>query len=675
MAEKLTKEEQRAFQDFIDHDEHYDRGIALFEDAMRNAEQMLNETGGQRAAIYNTVFEQLNQEWNFFGQPATLSGKIYCSDDEVSFAPDSWGELKTDENGNYYVVDSAEVISHGVVDVAGAKDEVKFAYGYTPDDIQGDTASFFAFPSDILEISYDFPTLEAISERLHHRWPQEMRAVDMLTDTVSHNWVKDKHRLEQIARRVEPASNEEHFQEWLIYYLYERFEFDKNTPYAVKCQGPALYMGDDGEAMPFMFDAPRLEYLHLSGIALEHDAEKESLEIALSFVRPAALESPEHFNERIIVPVSSIVDLASTRPKKSLFESLAETRFEELGKTYNPEEAEVALVGEEYGEAPVARESLREIDRLSALESAVVEAQRLVKDARRYKYFDEEEAIRASGELSTEIFELFSSLELRTEDVLSISGEGVMMPEATLHSQENGITINTVDSGAPRILMPAYDAYGRFEGVGPSISTYHDEEKDELFHLVQPKLALVVSDIHENLSRFSPYPLLTINIKKKALVSLDGSAEISVPQLKRLRRQQEALAKVSIGHRKERIKKEVISLQEALKNDDGNDWYELNNLKRLHWIAREIKNYPASGSDIQDYLRELFSGRKVKLQGSYIETGIFYKAGDTQGVVADVTAEYPGSVNAEPAFAIVLDRDTITPPRYVPLSSITHFMF
>lgn len=657
------------------HDERYDRGIALFEEAMRNAEQMLNETGGQQASTYNIVFEQLNQEWGFFEKPATLSGKIYCSDDEVSFAPDSWGEMRTDENGNYYIVDSAEVISHGIVDVAEAKDEVKFAYGYTPDDMQSDTASFFAFPSDILEISYDFPTLEAISERLHHRWPQEMHAVDTLTNSLSHDWAKDKYRLEQIARRAESATGEEHFQEWLTYYLYERLEFDKETPYAVKCQGPALYMGDDGESMPFVFDAPRREYLHISGIILKRDAEKESLEIALSFVRPAALETPEHFSESIIVPISSIIDLTSTRPKKSLFEALAEKGLDGLSESYGPEDVQVTLLQKENGEASIAPESLREIDRLTALERAVTEAQRLVKEARRYKYLDEEEAGRASGKLSTEIFELFSSLELRAGDVLSISGEGVVLPEATLHNREDGITVNTIDNGAPRVLMPAHDVFGRFEGVSQSITTYHDMEKDELFHLVQPKLALILADIRENLSRSSLYPLLEVNIKKKGLVSLDGSAEIRVPQLERLRRQREALAKVSMGHRKERIRKEVVSLHEALESDDGNDWYELNNLKRLHWIAREIKNHPASGSDIHDYLRELFSGRKVKLQGSYIEKSIFYKDADVQGAIADVTAEYPGSLNAEPAFAIVQDRDMVTPPKYVPFSSITHFMF
>lgn len=688
MAGELSQSEARIFQDLVaSDDEDYDRGIEIFESALANAERMLNENGGIDSIMYEDTVEQLNQSWQHFEQPVTVTGRVYASgESSVDLAPESWGEGNEDQIGTYFIVDSAELISLGIVDISDGQQEggvnastlVRFAYGLNPSDLESNDVMFFAFPQDLLAAKYEYPTLEGIHSKLHHRWPKEMRAVDMLIIPGERDYDRLIRQLHQVAIRTKEAiDSSEQFHEWLTRYLYDRIEFDQHSQYCVTCFGPAWYQGGDDEWMPFEFTSPRVQSVFPAGLSLSKY--ETGIVPSIYFLRPAASQDPESFTEQFSVPITSIISMSSTRPTRSLFESINNPEGDEIEVTAAgrlPEEVDGSWRDDIFAEEVPP---LREIDQLIRLDDAIKQIRNLVDMARRTRYESEEAAVRESRILAEAISGILSEAEIGTrEHLLRVEGEGVALPQADIKYGEGYFRAEIAHGGELQPPKIDEDIQGHFDGVNIAVMQYFDKEKNEVFHLVHPQLAILVKDLRTNLAG-NNYPLMPIVTLKKGLVNLDGSAEITIPRLQQLRHQQEVLARLSLGHRNERVLKDVTRLVEAFEHETADGWTDLIHPSRLRRLALDIAQNPEIHQDTIDAVRQLLINRKVKIVGNLWQDAE-HLYGSAGGIIEDVRMGRPGDESAG-LFIVMVDEPNIdkthlmSKPSYVEMSSLTHLAF
>jgi hypothetical protein len=183
MTDRLTHAETEQFYDLTSDFSEYDPGLDAFSDAMRRAESALSASGGQDSNGYRETLYALNQEWDYYDQPARVSGKVYVLEDGlIELAEGSWEGPHRDDSGVYFIVDNAALVSLGIIDrydheyrnaaLHGQNESpVELAYAFTTEDMKSDQPIFYARPDDILSARYEMPTLAAIDGRLHHKWP------------------------------------------------------------------------------------------------------------------------------------------------------------------------------------------------------------------------------------------------------------------------------------------------------------------------------------------------------------------------------------------------------------------------------------------------------------------------------------------------------------------------
>lgn len=643
MAERLTHQETELFYDLTTEFPEYDPGLDAFSDTVRRAEAFLNDDGGYQSMSYRGVLMELNDQWDFLDQTATVSGRMYVLEDGLTpLAPGEWNGPHRDERGTYFLVQDVELVSLGVIDrleqVPGMVDEegilrqpVELAYGFNPDDLESDAPIFYARPDDILSARYDMPTLAAIDSRLHARWPKQMDTLDRRIDAAGLDPMKVVTNLRSFTKRFEDTLlSSEDLRMWLGRYVNARIEFDKTWPYGVMMQGDTTMILPDGSMEAVRLDAPTLQYLKSAGVSLEHHRHPDGTEAAqmsLLFYAPAARTEDEYSDLMLSVPLSSVSGIFSTRPMGSLAESL------ELASSHaEPVEADMELVTS-ADDAPV-HDRQREFERLVAFERLLKEMVKRTDQLRRTRHHEQRDALEASSVIIRWFHEEIGALGLQPSDLLRISGDGVIKAQGNIVQSETGFRID-VDQENP-IVTPtaAADVYGCYDGVVAEVDRFEDDEGEE-FWLPAPKLALMTQNISTPVIPTN-YPVLSVAVKSVAIARLDGTAKFELVELDRMRRRRESLSRLGKVARGSRLLGDMKQLDRAFYSESPDGWQDA--ARMLTYIRRTAKGLsdgPTTEAGTEALGAQLI-GRKVRIVGDTWVGDEYVTHAFSEGAIVDV---------------------------------------
>jgi hypothetical protein len=281
--------------------------------------------------------------------------------------------------------------------------------------------------------------------------------------------------------------------------------------------------------------------------------------------------------------------------------------------------------------------------------------------------------------LASTISGILSEDRLSTaKHLIKVEGGGIALPRAHIHYEEGLLKIEIAHDGQLQPPDIDQDIMGHFDGVNTAVMQHYDNETDEVFHLVHPQLAILIKDFQTNLAGGS-YPLMPVVAHQKALVNLDGSAEVIIPRLQQLRHLQEILAATALQHRGERVTKDINRLKLAFEYEVPEAWTELMHPSRLRRVAKDIVQNPEAHQDTIEALRQLLMDRRVKLTGNIWQDGV-EQYDSVGGIVVDVKIGRPNSDSAGP-FIVIADVPSLTkehlatPPTYVDMSTLFMLAF
>lgn len=625
MADKLTAQEKEIFYDQSTDFDDYDPGVEAFSEAIRNAETFLNENGGYDSYSYGGTLIELNEKWENLDQTVHFMGKLYVVEEGmVELARGEWSEPRRDEQGTYFMVENAELVSLGVIDALaydpgtvhpdGSVDRpVSLAYAFNVADMESDVPMFYAKPDDILRAKYELPTHDAVYSRLHHHWPKQMALIERRIDKA---W-RDPQRQVDLLRKVIQKESIQHacfdsdeFASMLAQYLYMELEHDKQWPYVVELEGPASVLDDDGEIQPVSIDSPLTAHMKVVGMDVlrARTSDGKNAEIGLVFASPNQREDEEGVDTRIIAPLSSIRSITSSRPSAAFTEMLASGIRDQTPAT--GENGQVSPMDSSEEKELPAR--LVEFRRLEKLDQLLKEMTMHTQQLRRKRFSDHDTALEATHMLAKMFFEQMNALGLKDTDHIQVSGHGVIKGNATFTTGYGKFHLD-IDTEQPLVTpMNASDTVGSYESFLVETDQFEDEE-GRPFWQVAPKLIIKTRDTRASLVQYN-YPLLSAAVKSNVSARLDDSVTFSVPHYERMKQRHETLAAIALSHREDRSLSDLKGVNQAFLHEQPDSFVDGKRaVQRIRRLARSLQETP--DDVVLAALRQQLLDRKVQMVG------------------------------------------------------------
>ena len=466
-------------EEFFDMTSRYrDLGIESFQYRLQHVCDELSEKYRGRndvegEVVYDEIdqaLEQFNDEWQFYGQAATLTGRVYMYDNQFRDAfPEEWKEEYDDFHDEKYFFLNEKTLYSGGIDIApiwdakkntfvGVEPLYKFCTDADVDDYYGNEFLLFARPDDLQGHTYDIPSIDEIEWRLERRWPEVRDAIDGYVTSRSPRQIPT--RLNRLAFKIQAAlRSSDELASYVERSVNSHLRFDEDAPYnfTIKAGGFDLWNDDETPPEPLGTSSESEQWVRCESdddiSVFGYNPHVRFVKDKTGEVRPllvaTVLNSESIEPEYIRVDVTDVEDFLSTRLAHSIGvralwpETMAD--IERLGngaaasadvndndKDKGGETFPIVIEAKDKGPLEAQYDYYESIDSMIRLASEKLSE--LVKDSR-YESLDE--ASTVAHRLSGEMFDEFNSALPLLSLYVRASG-GVMVPRTKMKSEYDG---------------------------------------------------------------------------------------------------------------------------------------------------------------------------------------------------------------------------------------------
>jgi hypothetical protein len=673
-----------AFIELIDREteRELDPGIRLFDGTMLETEEFINDDGGVMSPRAEQALSDLDDGWKFHRDIATVTGRIYLVDRVLKdHMTEEWGEPQVDEDGEpYFMVDDVELRSQGIVrgphdysfdDVPALQNRVRFGYGFSlPNDDYG-LHQFVLYHGEASKHVYGTPSPEAIHLRLHRDFPEVMKLVDGLIKEGEREAGKLPKRLEVLTRRIQSELVEsEHLREWLATYIDHRISFDQRWPAALTIKGPLTFIDEDGDALSLNIESPHIEHAFAPQVAfVMHSVESRPV-VHAAFVANLPHPADENYTEQAIIPVTSIVSLRNTRRASSLVTVAMNAKYE-----YAPDEQATSI---EEVVAPPARikETMERSERLRSYQEILDELVQETRKKRQMTYSSKDAAERTSELLCNRASERLQAIGAH-EMMVFLRGEAVTLPNFAVeyNANETGMSVNP-HPDIPMFSPAVTGEYtGLFSGIHAAVDSFETDEGEA--YLPIPTLYYAIGSMHVELFK-DPVAMIEGPLTWKAGVRMNKLNSLKVAQLEQIDDFRQQKREFDAKYPRNRLGKLIEKLgriESALALESTTGFSALRDVSALRAAGRAIDNDPGAGNEALIVLSKMFKLSTAKVIGDVYHEDRVIRDYELGGTIESFVDSVPGVPDSGAAIVMHVRQDAGQPVYYIPIKSITGFLY
>ena len=713
MSEKDDTGKQKEFEthfiDILDHSEARDVGISSFDQTISEYQDFLTKKFSKKFIVdyaeLNETQDALTDLWIYTGSTANISGRLYLSSSTYAdMVPDEWGEPQTDSNGKqYYFVNDARLKSEGVEvtvidNEKGIVSEVKIGYKFSleseEDDVLDDEQpTFIAYPGELATHTYETPSPAEAELRLSIKWPSEYKLIKQLVKPDLQ--LALPRRVSVIERRVQEALvSSEEFRSLLEIYLNEYLSLSQAFPY-IATADQSIY-SFEGDAGPFeagvegawtkvLLNDPLTVVLYTPSI---RSFEMNDGTVRLSMtgcVYNEADDTPEY----VRFDLESLSHFQSTRAQNSILERVKlithgetiNTLAEEVMSRTTIPVIEGVLTPDTVAQVTVSEK----MEKMFMLDNELARVRDIILDAQKVIYDTYEEAFEASSKLvHDDITPRLIGAGLGEDFMFTFSGTSITVPDQVQAKdgvgEKAGVFIYALNEENGLKLLDSGDVLeGKIDTLMTLVKPY-EVDGETKGYIVSPTVAARVYEIEKTLSSVHGVEMAHGSVVVKALIPLDGSAEMRIKEVEIHTRVGKLISEAAEEYGKHEIVDTLRLLRKDFDQEVSNKFVALSDLNPLVGIQDQIENIRSRGmktSIIYDALGGLLIDKSVNILGEVYAydsllntTKDVYEDGSVlAGVVIDVKR-----IDEKDTFGIVVRRDT-GDLAYVPFASITDFRF
>lgn len=705
------------FRELMGGNESFDAAIIAFEDLTQSRRERLTEEyvgkDPRSYSLMETIGDELVDEWGFYLDVATVTGRLYLTDeapgDIEGLVPEEWGHPLSDENrddDDFYFVENVRLRSHGITIVQRRDDDtglitsVDIVYLFSLESDQEKQAIFEAYMGELSTHAYDIPSAEEARERLARQWPKMLKSIDQVVRPDLNAALPQ--RLGFLIHRLQSElQNSDQFAELVYLYVNERLHLDGQLPYIVTAKHYIRsYDGhdphdDDSEGSWLDIKIPEsltfLAFEPCIHIFTSLDGQK-SAHIMASVYSEEDGDEPEF----VAVDVKNIHTFRSTRVMRSLI-SRALFNSDDEQFTMPAEDQDIPL---DEGtmvveDSPIVMTGVSDLERstepeiirnMKFLESTFDSLAKYIKTKTSVTYNTYEEAKSVADSLiDDEIYDDLIEAGIK-EYKFEVSGRGVMVPQ---HVDEhiNGESTDQVfrlafDSNEPLIpLAPGDSVFGHFVSLNGLTNVVTDNDGTVIGYRAYPALFIEISHQQHSAVRWDNVSLADIDVQTRAAVGLDGSADIKMTSLEIYRDSQVVYRRMKETYgAKAPIVNTILRLDAAFVSEQATGFINLKRIQRMAQLDEHIKNLVAKGRSpavALEAIEALFINRAVEVRGEiYKEYGEKIVVDDESSMdefmlsyVVDVRNDL---MNDDVTLVLQVKDEKL---RYVPVKSITALRF
>jgi hypothetical protein len=698
-----------SFLDLVESSSARDRGISLFEERMLAAEVQLRGAfaktkSGFDSSLASSVEQELNENWGYHEEVATVSGRVYLADPELEdIVPEGWGESNVDEGGRvFYYLDNVSLKSHGVEAIPDFADDdeqvsgVRMGYIFSIVDDAFERPIFTAYIGELSKHFYAYPTVEESAARLDRQWPEELEVVNLLLKPKKEKALAE--RIAMTARQLQECLQaSEEFRDLMTIYINGRLSLDENLPYIATVKDRISYFdGKDvsaadaehywvhvktNESITLPVFDPQVHFFQNSDGT--YDAH-----IFASTYNSEDGDEPEYVSLR----VEDITQFKGTRAIRSIaaraflgaksdednFDGIDISRRKITSSKNRQKQRERTPSQYENG-TPLyikAMETfLRQLDEIA--EELRIERRKVYTNAN-----DAREA--AVAFINTFIVPRFEEVGLSSNFELEASGSSVIRPRFQQETPPKGsehLLLVGVDDESPWIPMTDGDS---LTGSPRSIEAFYREERDAqdavVGYSILPGLLVELPSTKANAFDWQGVSVAGIRFDASGVIPLDGSAQVRIKPLEHYTEMTQAFRRASETHTRQPVLKQLQTMQRQLFTEIPGRYKNMEDVRAFPKIARAINQLHAEGKDttaLLGVLDTMFVDRKIQIGGDLYASreGVYVHVDSTDdedlivGQVIDVNNQV---IEGKVTFMI---ESNGAPLIAVPLESITRFHF
>jgi hypothetical protein len=685
MSERDSVNDGIAFIELIDREteQELDPGIRLFDGTMQETEEFINDDGGVVSPRAEQAFSDLNDNWKFHRDIASVTGRLYLVDRVLKdHMAEEWGEPLVDEDGElYFMVDDVELRSQGIVrgphdyafnDVESLRNRIRFGYGFSlPRDDYG-MHQFVLYHGEAYKHVYGTPSAEAIDLRLHRDYPEVMELVDQLIKEGEREAGKLPKRLELLTRRIQSELvASEDLREWLASYLDQRIAFDERWSVALTMQGPVTFIDEDGDALSLDIKSPHTEHTFAPEVAfVMRDNDGQPI-VHAAFIANLPHPADENYTEQAIIPVTSVTSLRNTRRTTNLVTIAMNARY-----ANEPEEHSTKI--EEIPEPPEKDiESSERLKQLRRYQNALDEFVNRVRQARRrYEFSSEESAHLASQAICEEMAPKLQSADAHGI-MVHLRGPSVQLPNMKLSMDAERLGLNLqFDSAAPFVSPESSDEFvGKLGGIYAGVDVIEHEDGSSSY-LPIPKLTFVVGETPIELGSV-PIPTVEGGLVKSAIVRMDSFETLKVAQLELIDEFRESRREFKASYPRHRLNGLIddMSRMEMALSRDETGYTSLDKISVLRSISRVVAAEPEIGSNALVVLSKMLKMATAKVTGDAHYESRVIPDFELHGSIESIVEHVPDTPDSGAAFVVHVKHERGVSPYYVPLRTVTSFLY
>lgn len=682
---------ERALRGMIENDKAYDPGLETLQEAMRITEAELNSAPYRDNPRECPSYGHLCRVWEFYGSAVDIAGKVYIVDADYSHTvPDTWEMGGTDEYGTWFSVPKTTFVSTGINAVTATEEGVdgveegKCRVGYSlmfPEDIDAgdeeDIPGFFAFPEEVIP-EFQRLSAAAINYRLHTGHPEIMQRIDAALPPESANMTRKLHRLRDVLADIEMSDETE--IDWLGHYIIARLKGDTTWPYIAQLSQEIGLSDAQGETEKITLEAPLEQYVRVESFALSYTPEVKGLKgILVLAVAPGRQSNDEDNAEKIYVPLESVDNLRSVRPRRSLREQLEAQRIEKIKAVTMARITErlLEISSEPTAETPdvaevkaphVHRET--RFERLARQQKALADIEQLVGHSRMMVYRDREEALADTHVLAQQIATIIRGAELFSV-TLSAMGDGLMRPEVTYSQSGTGFSVAAeTDSVIP--VNPFETRTGPLMSVVPQLERLPDDGTPPMYRH-NPLLLLGNPGVHLGRNGV-PVPLATASVFESTLVpiaNVTSTTEVAAYRVLRGRVELFEKLRERPDARSQSLADKLTRLERALYNETHGAFTGLRKVKRIQEIAAEIMAEDTDELALAAF-SSLFANDQVLILAGLLSTDKGDVETQIRGKFVGLVTDHPYTDHPRLSFVLVTNDNVC---RYFPADGIKGLAF
>ena len=664
-------------------DESYDPAIEQMELAIKDAEENLNSDKYRAHEDVIEYLDALNENWEHHFTSVTLSGRVYLEEPSYEgLLPDTWDEVHKDEHGIWYNVEDETLESRGIVYTYENTDEdarVRFGYGFAlPDMDDDDEVPFVVFPGDV-SAKFLEPSSDAIKLKLHRDFPEIMAKFDKAIRPASINLTHQLQRLEKIAPSIDMLNFDDEQRIWVIQYIYDRLDMDTDWQSIARIQGE-IGVEEDGAFEHVTFEEPYEFTGVIDGIMISDSSTHSGVEFHLAIRVPPSRLAHDSVVSRVMVPLSSLESIRSTRPDKTIVEQLRQKSIEKLSEVAVLQTV-VMNIDDKLQKGTNSERRVARYEKLTLKQAVILDIFAMVKKANS-EIFDNRDDAAAHAKY------LYSQVDtvLRNEELYGMIvkvGGGVHMPNVSVtRSSEASFAFELNTEHSIIQTDPNKPIEGIITKLYPAIEPVYDEDSDDDDNDpvgYRPLVQLIIEDPRRPSAEFIPVMpdmvLSKVEVTQHYIADIDGTREINLRDYTNMMSRIERLEEYKKDQPREAAVKLLHKLDKALNNtnDDPGSLTELKKVDLLWSLADEIE-HAKNPDNLASAIEGIFIDKPyIEVQGvSSSSTEQVAQDRLVKGQIMGISLKHPLHEDPAPYLTIQTPDGTM---HYVDMALISKFRF